>query len=40
MWQPVLMVDGFVLFVLGLSMLVPVGFDLYDAPEKTSPFSL
>ncbi len=40
MWQPVLMVDGFVLFVLGLSMLVPVGFDLYDAPEKTSPFLL
>ena len=39
MWQPVLMVNGFVLFVLGLSMLIPVGFDFYDNPAAWSPFS-
>lgn len=38
MWQPVLMVNGFVLAVLGVSMIVPVGFDFYNNPEQWSPF--
>ncbi|MBP5615519.1 MAG: TrkH family potassium uptake protein [Alphaproteobacteria bacterium] len=38
MWQPVLMIDGFVLSVLGLSMIIPAGLDLYDSAQSWSPF--
>ncbi|MBR1915256.1 MAG: TrkH family potassium uptake protein [Alphaproteobacteria bacterium] len=38
MWQPVLMIDGFVLSILGLSMIVPAFFDFYDAQSSWSPF--
>ncbi|MBR2299227.1 MAG: TrkH family potassium uptake protein [Alphaproteobacteria bacterium] len=38
MWQPVLMIDGFMLCILGLSMLIPAGFDFYDDLKTTSPF--
>ena len=40
MWQPVLMIDGFVLMILGLSMLVPAGLDAYDSNPTFSPFLL
>ena len=38
MWQPVLMIDGFILCVLGISMLVPAGLDVYDKTALWSPF--
>jgi len=40
MWQPVLMIDGFVLMILGLSMLIPAGLDVYEAQIQFSPFFL
>lgn len=38
MWQPVLMIDGFMLCILGSSMFIPVGLDAYDGINTTSPF--
>lgn len=38
MWQPVLMIDGYILSVLGLSMLIPAALDFYDAGIMWSPF--
>jgi len=38
MWQPVLMIDGFILCIIGLSMLIPAGLDFYDGYLGTSPF--
>ena len=38
MWQPVLMIDGFILSILGLSMLIPAGLDIYDTKAEWSPF--
>lgn len=38
MWQPVLMIDGFILSVLGLSMLFPAALDIYDTKTDWSPF--
>lgn len=38
MWQPVLMIDGFILCILGLSMLFPAALDMYDARTDWSPF--
>lgn len=38
MWQPVLMIDGFILSILGLSMFIPAGLDMYDSGADWSPF--
>lgn len=38
MWQPVLMIDGFILSVLGLTMLIPAAFDIYERHLMRSPF--
>ncbi len=38
MWQPVLMIDGFILCILGISMLMPAGLDVYDMKQEWSPF--
>lgn len=38
MWQPVLMIDGFILCILGLSMLFPAALDMYDNKTDWSPF--
>ena len=38
MWQPVLMVNGFILSILGLSMLFPATLDIYDNNANWSPF--
>ncbi len=38
MWQPVLMIDGFILCILGISMIIPACFDLIDEKISWSPF--
>ncbi len=38
MWQPVLMINGFILFILGLSMFFPAALDIYDNDTNWSPF--
>lgn len=38
MWQPVLMISGYVLGVLGLIMLIPAGMDLTAGAADWSPF--
>ena len=38
MWQPVLMINGFILCILGLSMFFPGIFDIYDKELNWSPF--
>ena len=38
MWQPVLMVNGFILTILGLSMFFPAAIDIYDNNANWSPF--
>lgn len=38
MWQPVLMISGYFISVLGLSMLVPAAVDIYYSHHDWSPF--
>lgn len=38
MWQPILMINGFSLCILGFSMLIPAYFDFYDRAISFSPF--
>lgn len=38
MWQPVLMIDGFILCILGISMIIPAGLDMIDEKMSWSPF--
>lgn len=38
MLQPVLMIDGFILCILGLSMFFPAALDVYDKHAGWSPF--
>lgn len=38
MFQPVLMINGFILCILGLSMLFPATLDIYDNNTNWSPF--
>jgi trk system potassium uptake protein TrkH len=38
MWQPVLMIDGFILSILGLTMFLPAGWDIYVSHSFESPF--
>ena len=38
MWQPVLMISGYFISVLGLAMLFPAALDIYDHHTSWSPF--
>ena len=38
MWQPVLMISGYFISVLGLAMLFPAALDVYDTGNSWSPF--
>ena len=38
MWQPILMIDGYLLSILGLSMLVPAAYELYLLHAAHSQF--
>ncbi len=38
MWQPVLTVSGYILGILGLLMLIPAGFDVWQSNAEWSPF--
>ena len=38
MWQPVLMISGYFISVLGLAMLFPAALDIYDNHTSWSPF--
>lgn len=38
MWQPVFMISGYILGILGLIMLVPAGLDFAENKEVVSPF--
>lgn len=38
MWQPVLMINGFLLSVLGFAMFIPAALDIYGEQMSWSPF--
>lgn len=38
MWQPILMIDGYLMSILGLSMLIPAEYDMYLHKAQWSPF--
>lgn len=38
MWQPVFMISGYILGILGLIMLIPAGFDFWESGRIWSPF--
>ena len=38
MWQPILMISGYFISVLGLAMLVPAGVDIYYTQTNWSYF--
>lgn len=38
MWQPVFMISGYFIALLGFAMLIPAGFDIYFLKESWSPF--
>ncbi|MBR1601500.1 MAG: TrkH family potassium uptake protein [Alphaproteobacteria bacterium] len=38
MWQPVFMISGYILGILGLVMLIPAGFDISETGDDWSPF--
>lgn len=38
MWQPIFMISGYFISILGLSMLVPATVDIYYTKENWSPF--
>lgn len=38
MWQPVLMISGYFISVLGIAMLFPAALDIYDTHQNWSPF--
>lgn len=38
MWQPVLMISGYILGILGLIMLIPAGLDIFGQGVDWSPF--
>lgn len=40
MWQPVLMISGYFISVLGLAMLFPAALDIYYSHAKWSLFIL
>jgi len=40
MWQPILMIDGYLMSILGLSMLIPAIYDIHINKISDSPFIL
>ncbi|MBR1605557.1 MAG: TrkH family potassium uptake protein [Alphaproteobacteria bacterium] len=38
MWQPILMIAGYLMSILGLAMLIPAGYDIYLTHKQWSPF--
>ena len=40
MWQPILMIDGYLMSILGLAMLIPAAYDVSLSGSKISPFML
>ena len=38
MWQPVLMINGFLISIIGLTMLIPAAYDFYSKSILWSPF--
>ena len=38
MWQPVLMISGYFISILGISMLIPAAYDIYQTHESWSKF--
>lgn len=40
MWQPILMIDGYLMSILGLAMLIPAAYDISLSDSKISPFVL
>ena len=38
MWQPILMIDGYLMSILGISMLFPAAYDMYINKTHWSPF--
>ncbi len=38
MWQPVLMISGYFISILGIAMLFPAVLDIYDTNQNWSPF--
>ena len=40
MWQPVFMISGYILGILGLIMLIPAGLDFVENEQIWSPFLL
>lgn len=38
MWQPVLTISGYILGILGLIMLIPAGFEIWQSGTTWSPF--
>lgn len=38
MWQPIFMISGYILGILGLIMLVPAGWDIVQSQKDWSPF--
>ena len=38
MWQPIFMISGYFVSILGLSMLIPAAVDMYYTKQDWSPF--
>ncbi len=38
MWQPILMIDGYLMSILGLAMFIPAAYDIYLNKTDWSPF--
>lgn len=38
MWQPILMIDGYLMSILGMAMLIPAFYDMYLHHSQWSPF--
>ena len=38
MWQPILMIDGYLMSILGLAMFIPAVYDIYLSKTEWSPF--
>lgn len=40
MWQPILMIDGYLMSVLGISMLIPAFYEFSESTIRWTPFSV
>lgn len=39
MWQPILMIDGYLMSIIGISMLIPAAYDMYLTHTQWSSFA-